>query len=77
MKQLKFWLSCWEHVHPEKKDELVARVENNNKIPELHNKIVDPDNVFTKSKLKSLTCNKENEFGIPSTNDKFLNFPTI
>jgi hypothetical protein len=29
-----------------------------------------------KSKLESLTCNKENELGILSTNDEFLYFPT-
>lgn len=57
---------------------MVVSVENYNKIPELRNKIVDPDpdKVFTKSKLESLTCNKENELGILSTNDEFLYFPT-
>ncbi len=41
---------------------LVARVENYNKIPDLHDKIVDPDmdNVFTKSKLEKMGYNEEN-----------------
>ena len=79
VKQLKFWLSCRGARTSGKKDELVARVKNYNNIPELRDKIVDPDpdKVFTKAKLENMTYNKENELGIPSTNNhKFLNFPT-
>ena len=72
-------MSCRGARTSGKKDELVARVKNYNNVPELRDKIVDPDpdKVFTKVKLETMTCNKENELGIPSTNNhEFLNFPT-
>jgi hypothetical protein len=62
VKQLKHWLSCRGARTSGKKDELVARIKNYQKIPELRDKIVDPDpdNVFTKSKLEKMGYNKEN-----------------
>lgn len=54
VKQLKFWLSCRGAKTSGRKDELVLRVQNYNDIPELRDKIIDPDpdKVFTKAKLE-------------------------
>ena len=75
VKQLKFWLSCRGARTSGKKDELVVRVKHYNSVPELRDKISDPDpdEVFTKSKREYLACDKENEI---NPTDNFLNFPS-
>jgi hypothetical protein len=56
VKQLKFWLSCRGAKISGKKDELVMRVNNYNAVPELRNKIVDPDpdKSFTRYKFEEI-----------------------
>ena len=76
VKQLKFWLSCRGAKISGKKDELVARVNNYNAIPELRNRIIDPDRdkCFTKSKLEKIFG--ENGSDDETTTGKMAQFPT-